>query len=81
MFLLQKSRVLCEITDLFNFCVLRSGTGENYNELTQLLEDISSYLKDMQSTKEANKKLHLKESDDRIKGLQMREAAMETYKS
>ena len=35
----------------------------------------------MQSTKEANKKLHLKESNDRIKGLQMREAAMETYKS
>ena len=68
----------------FNKCMhllfYRSGTEENYDELAQLLEDISTYLDDMQFIKDqTSKKRNVKESKDRIKGLQIRAAAMETY--
>ena len=58
---------------------VRSGTEEEYTELVQLLEDISTYQRDMQSAilqhKEEKKQ---KEMSDKSIGEEMRKAAMET---
>ena len=57
---------------------LRSGTEEEYTELQQLLEDISSYLRDVVAAKVAQKAANKKkDEDDKRKGEQMRRAAME----
>lgn len=59
-------------------CCLRSGTEEEYTELQQLLEDISSYLRDVEAAKVAQKAANKKkDEDDKRKGEQMRKAAME----
>ena len=51
----------------------RSGTEEEYDELSQLLEDISSYMRDFEELKAKKKK----EADDKRKAEDMRRAAME----
>lgn len=60
--------------------LFRSGTEEEYSELVQLLEDISTYQQDMQEAilkqKEEKKQ---KETNDRNIGVEMRKAAMETF--
>ena len=57
----------------------RSGTEEEYSELSQLLEDISTYQRDMQEAllkeKEAKKQ---KQIDEKEKAEEMRRSAMET---
>ena len=58
--------------------VLRSGTEEEYTELAQLLEDISTYMNDVVEMKAKNKQeKRKKERDDKIKAEYMRKAAME----
>ena len=60
--------------------LFRSGTEEEYTELQQLLEDVSTYkrdtqeLKEMKAKRKANKKE--KEKEKLEKGLEMREAAL-----
>ena len=60
--------------------MFRSGTEEEYTELQQLLEDVSTYKRDIQDLKEmkakqkSNKKE--KEKEKLEKGLEMREAAL-----
>ena len=59
-----------------------SGTEEEYDELTQLLEDIATYRRDvltvLNNEKEAKKK---KEEEDKKRAEEMRTAAMETLSS
>ena len=59
----------------------RSGTEEEYSELHQLLEDISSYLKDFNAVRvaqAAERASQLKKAEeDKRKGEEMRRAAME----
>ncbi len=60
----------------------RSGTEEEYNELEQLLEDISSYKEGLElqraQAKEAKKR---KLEEEKRKGSDMRKAAMERMSS
>ena len=69
--------MLCSCVSLF-WHALRSGTEEEYTELAQLLEDISTYMNDVMEmkTKEKQEKKK-KERDDKIKAEYMRKAAME----
>lgn len=61
---------------------LRSGTEEEFSELTQLLEDITSYIRDHSPDKSKQKERKAKkEEEDRKKGLAIRDAAMETHSS
>ena len=66
-------------------CVFRSGTEEEYGELEQLLEDISSYMEDFAvqkaETKEKRDQKKRKEEEDKRKRLEMRRAAMEGLSS
>ena len=57
----------------------RSGTEEEYSELTQLLEDISTHMKEFDELKERDKdeKKKKKEAEDKSKAEEMRKAAME----
>ena len=58
--------------------MFRSGTEEEYSELEQLLEDIVSYNKDFVYAKEVKKEMHKKkDEEDKQKGIEMRQAAME----
>ena len=54
----------------------RSGTEEEYDELHQLLEDISSYREDFLEKKEEARAANLKRAKDKKRGEEMREAAM-----
>ena len=57
----------------------RSGT-EEYTELHQLLEDISSYTQDLSASRAAQatiKAAQLKKAENKRKGLEIRQAAME----
>ena len=55
----------------------RSGTEEDYNELSQLLEGIISFRRDFAEQKEIEKEQkRKKEEDDRNKGEVMKNAAM-----
>lgn len=65
---------------LFSF-ILRSGTEEDYPELSQLLEDISSYVADSTIAQIDEQGKRKKEEQDKIKGMEMRKAAMETHSS
>ena len=57
----------------------RSGTEEEYTELVQLLEDISSYRRDVEEALEKEKeKRKQKEINDKRTGVEMRKSAMET---
>ena len=55
-------------------CVFRSGTEEEYGELEQLIDDISSYMEDFAvekaETKEKRDQKKRKEEEDRRKGLE-----------
>ena len=56
----------------------RSGTEEEYTELAQLLEDISTYTHDVQVMKTKEKQQRkMKEQGDKMKTECMRKAAME----
>lgn len=55
----------------------RSGTEEEYSELVQLLEDVTTYQSDLATKKVSVPKR--KDELDREKGLQMRNAAMITH--
>ena len=63
------------------FTAYRSGTEEEYTELHQLLEDISSYIRDLsaiQSVQAAERAANRKKiEEDKRKGEEMRRAAME----
>ena len=55
-----------------------SGTEEEYTELCQLLEDICSYLRDVAELKKEKGQIRKRrEAEDKLKGEQMRKAAME----
>ena len=58
--------------------MFRSGTEEDYTELEQLLEDVSTYRRDMQELKDMKAKVRAKtkekEKEKVEKGLEMREA-------
>lgn len=57
--------------------VIKSGSGEEYTQLDQLLENIYTYRKDLQEVKtreKENKKQ--KEKEDQQKGLEMWAAAL-----
>ena len=60
-------------------CLYSSGTEEEYSELTQLLQDIADYQRDLQDAqlkeREAKK---LKEVNDKTVAEEMRKSAMET---
>ena len=62
-----------------NFLYWRSGTEEEYSELAQLLEDVTTYQSDLATKKLCAPKR--KDELDREKGLQMRNAAMVTHAS
>ena len=56
----------------------RSGTEEEYSELQQLFEDIISYNKNFVGATELRKELNKrKDEEDKKKGIEMRQAAME----
>ena len=55
----------------------RSGTEEEYSELSQLLDDISSYSRDMVVLQTQEREAKNKEKSDKQKGEEMRKAAME----
>lgn len=58
----------------------RSGTEEDFGELQQLLEDISTYMKDFEALKAAQAAQKVvaqkKVEDDKQRGEEMRKAAM-----
>ena len=58
--------------------LIRSGTEEDYTELMELLDDISSYMHDVFELKAKDKEeKKKKELDDKKKAMEMRKAAME----
>ena len=57
----------------------RSGSEEDYTELAGLLEDISSYMADLAASHGANKSKQKKDEGDKMKGLEIRKAAMVTH--
>ena len=60
----------------------RSGTEEEYSELSQLLEDILLYRRDMADLKAREKEERKKkERGDKQQGLEMRQAAMQGMSS
>ena len=72
---------LAQFFSLFLFadlCNCRSGTEEDYSELTQLLEDIYTFKQDLQATLNEEKEAKKKELDDKRRAEEMRNSAMET---
>jgi hypothetical protein len=56
---------------------IRSGTEEDYSELSQLLEDIVTYKEDIQNARIKEKEAKMqKEEENREQALQMHEAAL-----
>ena len=56
-----------------------SGTEEEYSELSQLLQDISDYQRDLQAAKlKERESRKLKELNEKAAGEEMRKSAMET---
>ena len=55
----------------------RSGTEEEYTELSQLLEDICTYLCDLVDMKNREREDRKKELDDKLQAENMRKATME----
>ena len=73
--------ILCQIVSLHTI-MYRSGTEEEYSEMQQLLEDIISYNTDFVGAKELKKeKSKKKYKEDKKKGMEMRQAAMEGQRS
>ena len=55
----------------------RSGTEEEYDELSQLLEDINTFRKDAEETQKKEKEnKKQKEKEDKRKAAEMRDAAL-----
>ena len=55
----------------------RSGTEEEYDELSQLLEDINTFRKDAEETQKKEKEnKKQKEKEDKWKAAEMRDAAL-----
>ena len=62
---------------IFALLLFRSGTEEEYDELSQLLDGIISFRRDFAEQKEMEKELKKKkEEDDRNKAEIMKNAAM-----
>ena len=78
----DRNNILAYYNNLLLLLNIRSGTEEEYMELTQLLQDISDYQRDVQSAIqrkcEAKKQ---KEIADKTAGEEMRQSAMETMAS
>ena len=65
--------------DVCTIKTCRSGTEEDYTELTQLLEDIHSYQRDMQKKVDEEKAAkYQKEVLEKSMAEEMRKSAMET---
>ena len=65
------------LISFFYAIMWRSGTEEEYGELSQLLEDIYSYREDLQEQKSKEKESKKKrEEEDKQKGEKMRAAAL-----
>lgn len=58
--------------------LFRSGTEEQYTEVHQLLDDIQSYLEDLEQSSDQSKRK--KNDQDKQKAHEMRNASMETLK-
>ena len=69
------------MVDKILFLNTRSGTEEEYGELSQLLDDILTFRRDMKEIKEREamekEKKKNKEIEDRNAGIEMRRKAME----
>jgi hypothetical protein len=69
------------VVDKILFLNTRSGTEEEYGELSQLLDDILTFRRDMKEIKEREamekEKKKNKEIEDRNAGIEMRRKAME----
>jgi hypothetical protein len=69
------------VVDKILFLNTRSATGEEYGELSQLLDDILTFRRDMKEIKEREamekEKKKNKEIEDRNAGIEMRRKAME----
>lgn len=69
------------MVDKILFLNTRSGTEEEYGELSQLLDDILTFRRDMKEIKERDamekEKKKNKEIEDRNAGIEMRRKAME----
>jgi hypothetical protein len=69
------------VVDKILFLNTRSGTEEEYGELSQLLDDILTFRRDMKEIKERDamekEKKKNKEIEDRNAGIEMRRKAME----
>lgn len=68
---------LCMVLGCKNCLFLRSGTEEEYSELSQLLEDILSYQRDFEAMREEEKGKENSKKEDKKQGERMRQAAME----
>lgn len=56
-----------------------SGTEEEYSELSQLLQDIADYQRDVEAAKSKEREARkLKELNEKAAGEEMRKSAMET---
>ena len=67
---------------MFSYFAFRSGTEEEYGELNQLLESITSYRRDfseLRNNEKAERKK--KEEDDKNRAVTMKIAAMERMDS
>ena len=64
-------------------CLCRSGTEEDYGELTQLLEDIFTYRRDvlpvLNKEKQERQKQEKQKQEDKKQAEAMRKSAMETF--
>ena len=65
---------------MLSYFAFRSGTEEEYGELNQLLESITSYRRDFSELRN-NEKAERKEEDDKNRAVTMKIAAMERMAS
>ena len=65
---------------MFSYFAFRSGTEEEYGELNQLLESITSYRRDFSELRN-NEKAERKEEDDKNRAVTIKIAAMERMPS
>ena len=68
---------LCSVITTICMPNYRSGAEDEYDELSQLLEDISAYMRDFEELKAKEKDEKKKEADDKRKAEDMRRGAME----
>ena len=60
--------IICLVVTFVCPIIYRTGTEEEYGELTQLLEDISTYMRDFEELKERDKDAKkTKEAADKLR--------------